>query len=68
MVDTENLPQIIGQEFASTEVLVQAIIDLQEQINALSGGGSVDASSISFDPSGTALTATNVQDAIEEIL
>lgn len=47
--------------------LTTPAVSLVAAINAISGGGAVAANAVSYDNSGSGLTASNVQDAIDEL-
>ena len=56
-----------GEPTTTDKTLIGAINELKDDIDALAPGGAVDANDVAYDNTTSGLTATNVQDAIDEV-
>ena len=57
-----------GEPTTQDKTLIGAIKELKSEIDALAPGGAVDADDVSYDNTDSGLSATNVQDAIDEVV
>lgn len=57
-----------GEPTTTNKTIIGAINEIQAEVEAITPGGSVAASSVSYDNTDSGLTASNVQDAIDEVV
>ena len=64
-----TITELIGNGTPTTtdKTLIGAINELKSEIDALAPGGEVEADDVSYDNTSSGLSATNVQDAIDEL-
>lgn len=57
-----------GEPTTTDKTIIGAINEIQAEVEAITPGGSVTASSVSYDNTDSGLTATDVQAAIDEVV
>lgn len=67
--NVQRINELIGNGTPTTQdkTIIGAINELKAAIDALAPGGEVDADDVSYNNTSSGLTATNVQDAIDEV-